>query len=83
MQQILASFSVSVSELKEDPATLINEAGEDTIVILDNNLPTAYLISANKYEILMNRLEDYELGKIIEDRQSEKYLAIEVMLDDL
>jgi antitoxin StbD len=83
MQQILASFSVSVSELKEDPAALINEAGEDTIVILDNNLPTAYLISANKYEMLMNRLEDYELGKIIEDRQSEKHLAIEVMLDDL
>jgi antitoxin StbD len=83
MQQILAPFSASITELKNDPISLINEAIEETVVIIDNNLPTAYLISATKYESLINQLEDYELGIIIQERQAEKPLAIEVILDDL
>jgi len=35
------------------------------------------------YERLMEALEDYELGKILQERQAEKSTAIEVMLDDL
>ncbi len=31
----------------------------------------------------MDTLEDYELGKIVRERQAEKQLAIEVTLDDL
>jgi len=31
----------------------------------------------------MDRLEDYELGEIVKERQAEKHLAIEVSLDDL
>jgi len=45
--------------------------------------PTAYLVPADVYEQLMDKLEDYELGKIVKERQAEKHLAIEVMLDDL
>ncbi|MDO9214562.1 MAG: hypothetical protein Q8Q54_07445 [Methylococcales bacterium] len=35
------------------------------------------------YERLMEALEDYELGKIVQERQAEKSTAIEVLLDDL
>lgn len=31
----------------------------------------------------MEALEDYELGKIVQERQAEKPTAIEVSLDDL
>ena len=31
----------------------------------------------------MEKLEDYELGKIVKERQAKKQLAIEVSLDDL
>ncbi|HEY8098080.1 MAG TPA: hypothetical protein VIE65_18625 [Methylobacter sp.] len=40
-------------------------------------------VLAEKYELLMERLEDYELGEIVKERQSEKAQAIEVELDDL
>lgn len=40
------------------------------------------LVRADKYEQLMDRLEDYELGEIVKERQAEKHLAIEVSLDD-
>jgi antitoxin StbD len=83
MQQILASFSASISELKKNPTALLNRAEGETIAILNHNLPTAYLVPADLYELLMDKLEDYELGKIVKERQGEKQLAIDVTLDDL
>jgi len=83
MQQILASFSASISELKKNPTALLKKAEGETIAILNHNLPTAYLVPAEVYELLMEKLEDYELGEIVKTRQAEKHLAIEVSLDDL
>lgn len=83
MQQILASFSASISELKKNPTALLNKAEGEAIAILNHNLPTAYLVPADVYEQLMDKLEDYELSEIVKARQAEKRLAIEVSLDDL
>lgn len=83
MQQILASFSASISELKKNPSALLNKAEGEAIAILNHNSPTAYLVPANVYEQLLEKLEDYELGKIVKERKAEKPLAIEVALDDL
>jgi antitoxin StbD len=83
MQQILASFSASISELKKNPTALLNKAEGEAIAILNHNLPTAYLVPADVYELLIDKLEDYELGEIVKARQAEKHLAIEVTLDDL
>jgi antitoxin StbD len=83
MQQILASFSASISELKKNPTALLNKAEGEAIAILNHNLPTAYLVPADVFERLMDKLEDYELGEIVKERQVEKHLAIEVSLNDL
>lgn len=83
MQPIFASFSASISELKKNPSALLNQANGEVIAILNHNHPTAYLVPAEQYERLMEKLEDYELGKIVKERQSEKAQAIEVTLDDL
>jgi antitoxin StbD len=83
MQQILATFSASMSELKRNPKALIEKAEGETIAIFNRNLPAAYLVSPVEYERMMNQLEDYELGKIVKARQAEKPFAIEVSLDDL
>ncbi|PPD31627.1 MAG: antitoxin [Methylomonas sp.] len=83
MQQILASFSASISELKKNPSALLSKAEGEPIAILNHNLPTAYLVPADVFERLMDKLEDYELGEIVNERQAEKHLAIEVSLDDL
>ena len=83
MQQILAPFSATISELKKNPSALLNQAQGEAIAILNHNSPTAYLVPANVYERLMEKLEDYELGEIVKERQAEKHLAVEVTLDDL
>jgi antitoxin StbD len=83
MQQILAPFSATISELKKNPTALLNQAQGEAIAIINHNLPTAYLVPANVYEQLLEKLDDYELGQIVKERQAEKHLAVEVSLDDL
>ena len=83
MKQVLSSCSASISELKKNPTALLNEAEGSPIAILNHNVPTAYLIPAETYEWLMDKLEDYELAQIITDRAGEKGKAIEVDIDEL
>jgi len=83
MKTVLAKCSASISELKRNPSALIEKSEGEPIVILNHNSPTAYLIPAETYEELMERLEDYQLGLIVQERQSEKIRAIAVSLDEL
>jgi len=83
MKQVLSSYSASISELKKNPTALLNEAGGSPIAILNHNVPTAYLIPAETYEWLMDKLEDSELAQIVTDRASEKDKAIEVDINEL
>ena len=83
MKQVLSSCSASISELKKNPTALLNEAEGSPIAILNHNVPTAYLIPAETYEWLMDKLEDSELAQIVTDRASEKNKAIEIDIDEL
>ena len=83
MKQVLSNCSASISELKKNPTALLNEAEGAPIAILNHNVPTAYLIPAETYEWLMDKLEDAELAQIVTERIHEKDNAIEVNLDEL
>ena len=83
MKQVLSSCSASISELKKNPTALINEAEGSPIAILNHNVPAAYLIPAETYEWLMDKLEDAELAQIVRERIHEKNEAVAVNIDDL
>ena len=84
MKQVLSNLSASITELKKNPSALLKQASGEPVVILNHNKPTAYLIPAEAYEALMDRLEDLELvGAIVRQRAMEKPDAIEVDLDEL
>ena len=83
MKAVLANCSASISELKRNPSALIEQAEGEPIAILNHNRPTAYLIPAETYEELMERLEDYQLGLIVNARQNQKIEAVEVDIDEI
>ena len=83
MKAIFANCSASISELKKNPSALIEQSEGEPIAILNHNKPTAYLVPAETYEELMERLEDYQLGLLVTERQNEKISAIEVNIDEL
>lgn len=83
MESVLARHSASISELKKNPTALIDEAEGEPIAILNHNRPTAYLIPAATYEAILEKIEDYQLGILVRERQNEKILAVDVDLDAL
>ena len=83
MESVFASYSASISELKKNPSALIDRADGEPIAILNHNRPTAYLIPAETYELLLEKIEDYQLGMLVKERQGEKIAAVEVSLDEL
>ncbi|MCK5809120.1 type II toxin-antitoxin system Phd/YefM family antitoxin [bacterium] len=83
MNKVYANYSVSVSELKKNPSAVLKDSGGESVAILNHNKPTAYLIPADLYGILMEMAEDYGLAEIVKERQEEKEESIKVSIDEI
>jgi len=81
MERLFASSSVSISDLKKNPSRIINEAEGTPVAILNHNKPSAYLVPAKAFESIMEKLEDYELSRLVKEREDEA--TIPVSLDEL
>jgi len=66
MEQILASNSVSITELKRNPSAVIDKAGSQAVAVLNHNRPAAYILPAHVYEAMLNRL-NADLRMAIQD----------------
>ncbi|MHC8408926.1 type II toxin-antitoxin system prevent-host-death family antitoxin [Pseudomonas sp. Hz4] len=65
MEQLLASRSVSITELKRSPSTVIEQAGSEPIAVLNHNRPAAYLLPQAAYQELLDRLQAAEIREAI------------------
>jgi antitoxin StbD len=83
MEKILSKYSVSISELKKNPTAVLQSANGESVAILNHNKPTAYLIPAELYGMMMEVAEEYELMNLVKERENEKASAIKVSLDEL
>jgi antitoxin StbD len=81
MQRIHARSSVSISDLKKNPSGIITQAHGEPVAILNHNRPTAYLVPAAAFELLMEQLDDLDLARLVRERQYEP--SIPVTLDEL
>jgi antitoxin StbD len=81
MDTILASITVSVTELKRNYANILKAADDSPIAVLNHNRPEAYLLPAAHYERLMAHLEDLEDARLLRERGEGPF--VEVDLDAL
>lgn len=81
MERLFARASVSISDLKKNPSRIINQSEGEPVAILNHNKPSAYIIPAAAFEALMERLEDYELSRVVQEREHES--SVKVSLDEL
>ena len=81
MQNVLADMAVSVSELKKNPSAVLSGAHGGAVAVLNHNRVMGYMVPADVYEAMMERLDDLELAEIIRGRSHET--PISVSLDDL
>jgi antitoxin StbD len=80
-QTIFARYTVSMTDLRRNPADVIEVANQSPVAILNHNKPAAYLISATTYEEMLEQIEDAELAKIVKARSGGK--TIKVKIEDL
>lgn len=78
METIFADKTVSVTELKRNLASVMEEAGNDPVAILNHNKPEAYLLPALYYEHLLERLEDLEDAELIKKRRKGPFVKVAI-----
>ncbi|MCP4325768.1 MAG: type II toxin-antitoxin system Phd/YefM family antitoxin [Alteromonadales bacterium] len=81
VRPILADNSTSISELKKNPMAVVEQADGFPVAVLNRNQPAFYCVPADAYELLMDKLEDVELARIVDERKGQS--EIEVDIDDL
>lgn len=68
MQAILAETSIGITDLKKNPSAAIREAGDNTVVVLHHNKPSAYLVPVKTYEAMMEIFDDLKLVPLLQAR---------------
>ena len=81
MQNILADLAVSVSELKKNPSAVLSGGHGLPVAVLNHNKVMGYMVPAEIFEAMMDRLDDLDLADLIKSRQHEK--AVPVDINDL
>ena len=81
MQTVYAEKTVSVTELKRNFSAILSQAEDDPVAVLNHNKPEAYLLSAAHYKHLLERLEDLEDIKLVQERLGGPF--VEVPLKEL
>ncbi len=81
MQIVLADMAVSVSELKKNPSAVLSGAPGGPVAVLNHNRVMGYMVPAEVFEAMMDRLDDLELAELVRQRSHET--PEPVNLDDL
>ncbi len=83
MEQVLASRSVSITELKRSPSAVLEQAGSEPVAVLNHNRPAAYLLSPQVYEAMLERLNADLRQSIQEGIDSGPAIAADQVFDEM
>ncbi|HIF9104826.1 TPA: type II toxin-antitoxin system Phd/YefM family antitoxin [Photobacterium damselae] len=78
MHQVLADNTISISELKKNPMSVVNDTDGFPVAVLNHNQPAFYCIPADAYEMLLDKLEDVELVDLVRKRRNSKEFEIDI-----
>ena len=81
MQRMEAPIAVSVSDLKRSPTGVMARAEGETVAVLSHNRVVAYMVPAEAYEAMLERLDDLALAETVRERAHEE--PVRVSLDEL
>nr|WP_298116720.1 type II toxin-antitoxin system Phd/YefM family antitoxin [uncultured Pseudomonas sp.] len=85
MQSVLADMAVSVSELKKNPSAVLSGANGSPVAVLNHNRVMGYMVPAEVFEAMVERLDDLELAQLAKARldAGEPRVRAQIVGDDL
>ena len=83
IEDVLATATVSISDLKKNPGAVVAEAGLRQVAILNRNRPVAYMIAPHVWAYLCDMVEDMKDAEIVRERLENPGETIAILIDDL
>ncbi len=78
MQRVQANVAISVSDLKRNPTAIMGEAKGQPVAVLNHNRVMAYMVPADTYEAMLDRLDDIDLAELIKSRSNETGIPVDL-----
>ena len=76
--RILADTAASLADFQKDPIGTLHECGGETVVILDHNAPVFYAVPTERYEAMLQMIDDTRLAEAIRRRQDEPTVRADI-----
>lgn len=81
METIFADMTVSMSEFKKNPASVLRQANRRPVAVLNHNKAAFYMVEPPLFQAMMDELADQALHHTVLSRMAERTRAIEVDID--
>lgn len=83
METIFTDMTVSMSEFKKNPASVLRQAHSRPVAVLNHNKAAFYMVEPQLFQAMMDELADQELHHTVLSRMAERASAIEVDVDSI
>lgn len=83
MEINIVDYSVSMTEFKKNPATVLRDAGSKPVAVLNHNKPAFYMVKPDVFEAMLDDLSDRDLIALARERLASKATAVEVDIDKI
>jgi antitoxin StbD len=83
MDSILSTHSIGISDLREAPARMFEQAGDEAVVVLNHNRPAGYIVSTQLMARILDQLADRAVTNKAAARLASVKTARKITLDAL
>lgn len=83
MDTIFADLSVSMTEFKKNPASVVRSANKKPVAVLSHNKPAFYMLSPELFEAMLEEIDDRHLVEIARKRLATKDDVVMVDLETI
>ncbi|MDY6842230.1 MAG: type II toxin-antitoxin system prevent-host-death family antitoxin [Pseudomonadota bacterium] len=68
----------TLTDLKNDPAGILEKSEGQPELVLDNNKPWAYMVPVETFERMQEKIEDYRLLMEVQERMGDEAVSVSV-----
>jgi antitoxin StbD len=83
MDALLTTHSIGISDLRESPARVFEQAADEAVVVLNHNRPAGYILSTQLMARILDQLADRAITQKAGARLATLKTARKISLDEL
>ena len=81
METLMTQQTVSMSEFKRNPASVLRAANRRPVAVLSHNKAAFYMVDPALFEAMLDQRADRDLENLVRSRLTQKAQAISVDID--